>query len=121
MTMTNYVIQENILPGQYTYLRNEIFMAEPRVKHSDCVLTCQAKTFPKVCEHPTPCTGFCHRWRNGNEILFRKVDETVEKPPYLVETHFMASARRFNEENVLRLIHRNKEGEEVEKQEEVEA
>jgi hypothetical protein len=89
-----YNTQKNILPGQVTEFRGEYFEAQKRSKLIPCRAQCDCR-LPIYAQNKAACSGFCYRWNNGDEIVFKKV-EKVADDDCLIETEFMKACREFN-------------------------
>lgn len=68
--MRNYIQSNVCMPGQYTEINGDLFMAVPYEWPDGCG-RCQA--FNK--HSPTACSGYCYRWANGSKICFVKAKE----------------------------------------------
>lgn len=68
--MKHYVQSNTIMPGQYTEINGDLFMAVPRERTDGCS-GCQALNRHSL----TSCSGYCFRWANGREISFVKAKE----------------------------------------------
>ena len=87
--------QKNILPGQITQFRGEYYEAQKRMTSVPCRAQCDCR-LPEYCDNKLNCSGFCYRWNNGDEIVFKKLDEVPSDECVIVETEFMSACREFN-------------------------
>ena len=83
-----YKTKSLILPGEHTELNDIIFTAVERKRDIPCIEQCDA-----VLERNAYCSGFCTRWSNCGDIVFKKmavVPDNIE----LVETKFAYEGRK---------------------------
>ena len=80
-----YKVQKSIMPGQITVHRDYIYRAEKRSKFFPCIDQCEC-SMPHF-STATGCSGYCHRWSNGGEIVFKRLD-AVPDNEIIVETGF---------------------------------
>lgn len=92
-----YNQQQSIIPGQVTKFRDEFFRAELKAHHVPCFAQCDCR-MPDFTD-AYGCSGFCYRWANGDDLVFRSVREAdlTINDCVLVETKFMASCRKHGE------------------------
>ena len=85
-----FIVQNDILPGQVTMLGIDLYMAEKRRPHVPCIQQCDLRNRDGM----TRCRGFCFRWSNSDEIVFRHIEEwELKKEQKIVETEFARSCR----------------------------
>lgn len=68
-----YNQQQSIIPGQVTKFRDEFFRAELKAPHVPCFAQCDCR-MPDFTD-AYGCSGFCYRWANGDDLVFRSVRE----------------------------------------------
>ena len=91
--ITQYNQQQSILPGQVTVFRGVLYKAVKKQPNAPCVAQCDCR-MPDFTD-AYGCSGFCYRWANGDDLVFRSVREAdlTINDCVLVETKFMASCR----------------------------
>ena len=83
--------QQNIIPGQITEFRGVFYRAEQRLRKSPCIIQCDCR-MPDWANESCGCSGFCYRWANGDNIVFRQVDNPPDDAN-VVETRFAHTCR----------------------------
>lgn len=90
--ITQYNIQDNIIPGQTTKFRGLLYRAEKKAPRIPCRMQCDCR-LPDYTENNFNCSGFCYRWANGDNIVFRRIDELPLGECVIVETKFARACR----------------------------
>lgn len=94
-----YVQAELILPMEYTEIKGNLFIAVKKDTLSSCVDQCHAKGFfgNKI------CSGYCYRWKNGDDIVFKRAAEPTTDYK-VVETAYGRTCREGHELNILKKL-----------------
>lgn len=87
-----YVQADVILPMEYTEIKGNLFIAIKQDGLSPCTDQCHAKGFfgNKI------CTGYCFRWKNGDDIVFKRANEPTTDY-VVVETAYGRTCREGKE------------------------
>lgn len=88
----NFITQQAIIPGQLTMFRDVLYRAENKAHHLPCVAQCDCH-MPEWADSSNGCSGFCYRWANGDEIVFRRVNASISHDLSIIETPFAAACR----------------------------
>lgn len=96
--MISYIQSKEIKPGQFTEHDGYIFVAVAKSKRMPCRYQCDCKA-RLASEDSMRCSGYCYRFTNFNDIVFKKV-KTIEsvgedEEITLVETQFGKACREF--------------------------
>lgn len=86
--MKTYKQAHKILPGEFTEIHGELYMAVLKDGLSGCVDQCDAIGFSSAGN----CSGYCYRWKDCEHIVFKKVDEPLGDYT-VVETPFGTACR----------------------------
>lgn len=92
-----YKTKSFILPGEHTELNDIIFTAVERKKDIPCIEQCDA-----ILSRNAHCSGFCTRWANCADIVFKKtavVPENIE----IIETKYAAECRKQDMKRIMKL------------------
>ena len=71
--MKNYIVRNEIYPGEYTEKGGNLFVAVKKTKNTSCLDQCDCKSLS--CRF---CTGFCFRWDHNSGVVFKRVDKEPE-------------------------------------------
>ena len=92
MSKKTYVQADIILPQEYTEIKGNLFIALKRDQLFPCTEQCHAKGFfaNKI------CSGYCFRWKNSDDIIFKRAAEP-HGDYVVVETAYGAACREGRE------------------------
>lgn len=98
----NYITKETIEPGEITITSIGYVVAEPKL-YGKCRFQCELYDSHKPCklrnsygqwiDHYGNCNGFCYRWKNGDDIVFKKLKREITEEDTIVETKRMNQIR----------------------------
>ena len=88
----NFITSQAIIPGQLTMFRDVLYRAENKAPHLPCVAQCDCH-MPEWADSSYGCSGFCYRWANGDDIVFKRVNAFVSHDLTIIETPFAAACR----------------------------
>ncbi len=72
--------------------RDVLYRAENKAPHLPCVAQCDCH-MPEWTDSSYGCSGFCYRWANGDDIVFKRVNAFVSHDLTIIETPFAAACR----------------------------
>lgn len=106
--MIEHIQKSTLEDGDIVHLQGELYQVGMRRYRMHCSIQCCMYDKDR-----NRCTGFCYRWNNSNEVIFRPYKHDDASDIKVTETHYQEQCRIAEQERIEKMFNLNIEEDEL--------